>query len=162
MHAPLATLFAAFCLASALAAPPEWEDETVTGIHKEAPRATAMPAAEKQMSLNGAWKFHFALTPDTRPADFYREDYDTSGWDDIPVPANWQLHGYGRAMYTNYDYPFKPNPPKVMGEPPKGWLSYTERNGVGSYRRDFELPAAWQGERIMIRFDGVESPSTSG
>ncbi len=157
MHAPLATLFAAFCLASALAAPPEWEDETVTGIHKEAPRATAMPAAEKQMSLNGAWKFHFALTPDARPADFYREGYDVSGWDDIPVPANWQLHGYGRAMYTNYDYPFKPNPPKVMGEPPKGWLSYTERNGVGSYRRDFELPAAWQGERTMIRFDGVES-----
>ncbi len=142
---------------TALCAPPDWENELVTGINKEVPRASVMPATEKQLSLNGEWHFHFSLTPDARPAEFYREDYSVEKWDRIPVPSNWQLHGYGTAIYTNVPYPFKPNPPRVTDTPPKNWPAYKERNSVGSYRRDFVLPASWQGEQVMLRFDGVES-----
>ncbi len=154
-----ATLSAlALCLPLALAStPPDWENELVTGINKEAPRASVMPEKQKQLSLNGEWKFHFAMAPDKRPVDFYKEDYSVEHWASIPVPSNWQLHGYGTAIYTNVPYPFKPNPPKVTTTPPKDWPAFNERNSVGSYRRDFKLPDDWQGERIMIRFDGVES-----
>ncbi len=136
---------------------PDWENETVTGINKEPPRAVVMPSAEKQLSLNGDWKFHFALTPEARPVDFYKPDYAVSDWATMPVPSNWQLYGYGTAIYTNVPYPFKPNPPKVTETPPKDWPAFTERNSVGSYRRDFIVPTAWQGEQVILRFDGVES-----
>ncbi len=148
--------FQALC-ADATVTIPDWENESVTGINKELPRAVVLPAADKQLSLNGDWKFHFVLTPDQRPIDFYKEDYSVADWDTIPVPSNWQLHGYGTAIYTNVPYPFKPNPPKVTETPPKDWPAFKERNSVGSYRRTFELPVAWQGEHIILRFDGVES-----
>lgn len=136
---------------------PDWENEQITGINKEAPRAAVLPAPGKTLSLNGPWKFRFSMTPAERPADFYKPSCSVSSWDTIQVPSNWQLSGYGTAIYTNVPYPFKPNPPRVMGEPPKNWPAYKERNSVGSYRRDFHLPASWKGERVMIRFDGVES-----
>ncbi len=160
MKTARAFLFSMMCLAPALpllGEAPEWENEEVTGINKEAPRASVLPAADKTLSLNGDWKFKFSMTPDKRPADFFKPSYSVSGWDTIKVPSNWQLAGYGTAIYTNVPYPFKANPPKVMGEPPKNWPAYKERNSVGSYRRDFNLPASWKGEQVMIRFDGVES-----
>ena len=155
-----AFLFSVMCLAPALpllGEAPDWENEEVTGINKEAPRASVLPAGDKTLSLNGDWKFKFSMTPDGRPADFFKPSYSVSGWDTVKVPSNWQLAGYGTAIYTNVPYPFKPNPPKVMGEPPRNWPAYKERNSVGSYRRDFNLPASWKGEQVMIRFDGVES-----
>lgn len=136
---------------------PDWENEQVTGINKEAPRAAVLPAPDRTLSLNGPWKFRFSMTPAERPADFYKPSCSVSSWDTIQVPSNWQLSGYGTAIYTNVPYPFKPDPPRVMGDPPKNWPAYKERNSVGSYRRDFHLPASWKGERVMIRFDGVES-----
>ena len=148
------------CLAPALpllGEAPDWENEEVTGINKEAPRASVLPAGDKTLSLNGDWKFKFSMTPDGRPADFFKPSYSVSGWDTVKVPSNWQLAGYGTAIYTNVPYPFKPNPPKVMGEPPRNWPAYKERNSVGSYRRDFNLPASWKGEQVMIRFDGAEA-----
>ena len=155
-----AFLFSVMCLAPALPLlgdVPDWENEEVTGINKEAPRASVFPASDKTLSLNGDWKFKISMTPDERPADFFNPSYSVSGWDTVKVPSNWQLYGYGTAIYTNVPYPFKPNPPKVMGEPPKNWPAYRERNSVGSYRRDFNLPVSWKGEQVMIRFDGVES-----
>ncbi len=149
---------AALCLPAALAdSPPDWENELVTGINKEPPRASIMPAEDRKLSLNGEWKFHFSMTPGERPVDFYKEDYSVEDWKTIPVPSNWQLHGYGTVIYTNVPYPFKPNPPKVTDTPPRDWPAFKERNSVGSYRREFELPSAWQGQQVMIRFDGVES-----
>ncbi len=138
-------------------APADWENELVTGINKEALRAAVLPAAEKQLSLNGDWKFHFVLTPDKRPVDFYQPSFSVKDWATIKVPSNWQLSGYGTAIYTNVPYPFKPNPPRVTDTPPKDWPAYNERNSVGSYRRDFSLPPSWAGEQVMLRFDGVES-----
>lgn len=153
------SLFAALLTASLMPSSfgVEWEDETVNHINKEAPRASVMPEASMTQSLNGDWKFNFVMTPDKRPQDFYKVDYDVSDWKTIKVPSNWQLAGYGTPIYTNVPYPFVANPPYVMGEPPKDWPAYEERNSVGSYRCDFTVPDSWSKDEVFIRFDGVES-----
>ena len=150
--------------------PPELESEQILNINKELPHNTLMPyASEAQAlagkrlespfarSLNGDWRFHWVPRPEQRPADFYRLDYDVSGWKTIPVPSCWQMQGYGVPEYTNFVYPFKNDPPRVTSEPPRDYTAYENRDPVGSYRRDFEVPAEWAGRRIFITFDGVES-----
>lgn len=151
---------------------PDWENEQVFRINKEEPRATKMPfptlAEAKQKSrlqspycqmLNGTWKFHHVGHPDQRPKDFFKTDFDVSGWDDIKVPANWQIEGYGTPNYSNATYPFEKDPPKVMGTPPGNFLTFPEenRNQVGSYRRDFTIPADWQQRETFLAFEGVDS-----
>ncbi len=152
------------------ASAPDWENEQVVGINKEAPFADLMPHASMDTaktgrketsdcyhSLNGSWKFHWVKEPDERPVDFYKTSYDVSGWDDLPVPSNWQMHGYGTPLYVNIKYPFQCDPPRVMGTPPEEYTNFAERNPVGSYRRDFEVPAGWHGNQVFIQFDGVDS-----
>jgi len=147
--------------------PPEVEDPECLGINKEPAHATLMPyngmkealAAKRHSSsfcrsLNGMWKFNFVLTPDKRPVDFYKPDYDVSSWKEIPVPSNWQLQGYGTPYYRNMGYTFQRDWPHVLSEPPKDFTSYVERDPVGSYRREFEVPAEWQGRQIFLTFDG--------
>lgn len=148
-------LQAAWCVYGA--EPPDWENEHITGINKEPPRAAVLPNAESCLSLNGTWKFHFAMTPGKRPADFYKPQYNTKNWADIQVPSNWQLAGYGTVIYTNVPYPFKASPPRVTLEPPKDWPAYAERNSVGSYKRRFTVPDSWKNQQVILRFDGVES-----
>ena len=80
------------------------------------------------MSLNGVWKFNYSLTVAEAPVDFANEDFDVSAWDDLVVPSCWQMHGYGRPHYTNVQYPFPVDPPRVPTE-----------NPTGSYRRDVIL-----------------------
>jgi beta-galactosidase len=151
-------------------AAPDWENEQVIGINKEPARATGLPFADRaaaikgdwagspwHKSLNGQWKFHWSPEPSKRPVDFYKSDFDVSKWDDIPVPSNWQIHGYGTPVYTNITYPFKKDPPRVMGEPPADYTNYDERNPVGSYRRTFTVPHDWKGRELFIQFDGVDS-----
>ena len=99
-----------------------------------------------ELSLNGTWSFHYAPTPAAAPPDFAAEDYDDAGWDRLAVPSNWQMHGYGRPHYTNVQYPFAIDPPRVPSE-----------NPTGSYRRHFYLPAGWSGRRLVLRFDGADS-----
>ena len=150
--------------------PPEIENEQILGINKEPAHATLMPFASLQealatkrhdssfcRSLNGPWKFNWVQRPEQRPVDFFKPDYDVSAWKEIPVPSNWQLLGYGTPYYRNAGYIFQKDWPRVMTEPPKNFTAYTERNPVGSYRREFEVPAAWSGRRIRIQFDGVDS-----
>ena len=102
-------------------------------------------------------------SPAFRPVGFELPAYDVSHWETIKVPCSWQAYGangkggWGTALYTNVGYPFKVEPPHVMGEPPKHFTNYEARNPVGSYRRDFEVPAAWKGDRIFLKFDGVDS-----
>ncbi|HDS84654.1 MAG TPA: glycoside hydrolase family 2, partial [Phycisphaerales bacterium] len=92
---------------------PDWENEQIIGINKEAPRSTSMPYPDIRSAvtgdrlssrwaklLNGDWKFHWSPDPDSRPADFYRPDYDVRDWDTIPVPSNWQMEGYGVPLYS--------------------------------------------------------------
>jgi beta-galactosidase len=109
--------------------------------------------------LNGNWKFHWVGTPEARPVDFHKPEFDVSGWKEIPVPSNWQLHGYGKPLYTNSEYPFAANPPRVMDEPPGHFTNFPEelRNPVGSYRRNFTIPAEWKDQPVHLVFQGVDS-----
>ena len=158
--------------AGALAQGPDWENPAVFRINKEAPRATSMPFPDRESALskkrlespwcrllNGNWKFHYAGAPDARPADFFKPDFDVSAWKEIPVPSNWQLHGYGVPVYTNSEYPFAAEPPKVMGEPPEHFTNFPKdrRNPVGSYRRNFSLPEGWKNQPVHLVFQGVDS-----
>lgn len=133
----------------------DWENPAVFGINKEAPRATAFPYPDLNqalkgnpqkspyyLSLNGQWKFNWVYKPDERPVDFYKTDYDVSKWDDIKVPGNWELQGYGTPIYTNIKYPFPKNPPFIDHK----------HNPVGSYRRTFDLPADWNGREVYLHF----------
>jgi beta-galactosidase len=108
-------------------------------------------------SLNGKWKFNWVSRPSDRPAEFYKLDYDVEGWDEIEVPSNWQLKGYGVPIYTNVTYPFNPLPPTIMNENPPEYTSAKLNNPVGSYRREFVIPKGWDGRQVYIHFDGVKS-----
>jgi beta-galactosidase len=105
-------------------------------------------------SLNGDWKFHFSTNPASRPADFYKDSYDTSSWDEIPVPSSWQFEGYDFPIYTNITYPFWGNGNSTNVQPP---IAPTEYNPVGSYKHTFTIPSEWDGRQTFLSFQGVES-----
>ncbi|MBN2321194.1 MAG: DUF4981 domain-containing protein [Acidobacteria bacterium] len=146
----------------------DWENPSIVEINREPVRATFTPymnkeravgmgASFRQISLNGLWKFHWVPRPEERPAEFYRPDFDTSGWNEIVVPGNWQTQGYGVPIYTNVRYPFRAEPPNIMLDPPPDFTQFELRNPVGSYRRTFSLPESWDGKRVFIEFAGVKS-----
>jgi beta-galactosidase len=154
-------------------AAPDWENPAVFRVGKQDPRAAglvpfasppdevpARPTASPWVqSLDGNWKFHYAGHPDLAPTGFHAPDFDVSTWAELPVPSNWQLHGYGKPLYTNVTLPFAKNPPGVMGEPSAAFTTFPEdqRNPVGSYRRDFTLPDSWRGRRVFVVFNGADS-----
>ena len=109
------------------------------------PRA-AVGSDAPRMSLNGQWRFELSPTVEEAPAGFADPGFDDAGWAQLTVPAHWQLHGYGKPAYTNTRYPFPIDPPHVPTE-----------NPTGSYRRAVAVPADWAGERIVLRFEGVDS-----
>ncbi len=165
-------MFTLALVSSALAQKPDWENQAVFRINKEAPHATSMPfpTKEEAMSkgrlespwcqvLNGNWKFNHVGNPASKPAGFESPSFDDSAWKEIPVPSNWQMHGYGQPLYTNIIYPFAKNPPTVMGEPPQQFTNFPieNRNQVGSYRHKFTVPETWNGRRTFITFGGVDS-----
>lgn len=142
----------------------EWQDESVNEINRAAMHTHffAYENAEKAgsdvkensknfMSMNGSWKFFWVKNADQRPTDFWRVGYNDKGWDDMKVPAVWELNGYGDPIYVNIGYPwrnqYKNNPPHVP----------TEKNHVGSYRREFVIPADWSGKDIVAHFGAVSS-----
>ena len=143
----------------------EWEDNHVLQINREPARAYFIPYGEKagdrMLSLNGEWQFRWTKTPQWRIKDFYRTDFDDSGWIKFPVPANWEVndgnHSFGTPIYISAGYPFKIDPPYVMSEPKREWTTYEERNPTGQYRRTFTLPAGWQAGQTFLRFEGVMS-----
>lgn len=150
--------------------PPEIENAQVLRVGAEPPHATLMPYATREQALagkrraspfardlNGRWKFHWVGNPSERPVNFYQPEFDVSGWKEIPVPSNWQMHGYDTPIYSNQRYTFQRDWPRVMGEPPADWPAFKERNPVGSYRREFVVPTDWAGQRVFITFDGVDS-----
>jgi beta-galactosidase len=102
-------------------------------------------------SLNGAWKFNYAVNPASRPADFYRADYSCAGWGDIQVPGHIQTQGYGQMQYVNTMYPWDGHeelrPPHIS----------EDNNPVGSYVRSFTLPQEMRAKPVHISFQGVES-----
>ena len=147
---------------------PDWENLSVLEINREEARADFIPldndatSIQKEnspyfLSLNGAWKFHWVDAPEKRPESFYRTDFDDSAWKTIPVPSNWEMHGYGTPIYVSAGYPFAIDPPRVTSEPRHDYTSFNERNPVGSYRRTITVPERWENRRTFIHFSGVQS-----
>jgi beta-galactosidase/evolved beta-galactosidase subunit alpha len=116
--------------------------------HPDAAAARGAHAGESSWSfgLDGLWKFHYDRAPAAAPPDFFESGFDDAGWAAIPVPGCWQMTGYGHPHYTNVQYPFPVDPPRVPSE-----------NPTGSYRTGFSLPAEWMQRRAVLRFDGVDS-----
>ena len=160
-------------------ASPYWEDETMFAENKERGVATYMPynnVAEmladaeyyatpwtepvnaRYQSLNGTWKFNLVSEPSQRPLDFFETGFNAEGWDEIPVPSNWEMHGYDKPIYNNVEYPHSNTPPFIKARPGynDGGKNYGI-NPVGSYIRTFEVPENWDGRRTFIHFGGIYS-----
>ena len=142
----------------------EWKDPKINEVNRAPMHANyfayeSADAAKKGvkensanfMSLNGSWKFFWVKDADARPTDFWKTGFDDKGWNDIPVPGVWELHGYGDPIYVNVGYAwrnqFENNPPYVPNE----------ENHVGSYRREITVPASWKGKDIIAHFGSVTS-----
>lgn len=155
-------LFAALFASPIFAQQRDWENPHVFGINKLPYHATLqLPSCENEckeiISLDGKWAFHWSKDPDSRPAEFYKNDYDVTSWDRIDVPGNWQMQGYGKPVYTNIPYPFKRNEPSVTSEPPKDWYAYDHRNPVGSYVTSFDVTKEMMAQNLILHFGGVKS-----
>jgi len=96
--------------------------------------------------LNGEWDFHYIPEGPAHVPAAFPKDCAAIAWDRLPVPANWQLFGYGKPNYTNVRYPIPYDPPHVP-----------DANPVGLYRRDFTLPEGWADRTTLLKFDGVDS-----
>lgn len=154
---------------------PYWEDETVIGENKEKGHATYVPYSStvvmksdprynfpwltpekaNYLLLNGDWKFNYVATPDKRPLDFWKENFDLSTWKTIEVPSNWEMKGYGVPIYANVAYPHSNTPPRISARSDNNG-SY-DANPVGSYKRSFELPEGWDQKRVFVTFGGIYS-----
>lgn len=162
----------------------EWESPGNLALNKEQPHAYFFSFQDKVsarkvlpensaywQSLNGDWKFNWVPNPEERPEDFYKTEFDVSGWDNIPVPSSWNIYGiqkdgtqkYGTPIYVNQPVIFQHKVAVddwrggVMRTPPADWTTFKARNEVGSYRREFTIPEDWDGKEVFIHFDGVDS-----
>lgn len=140
----------------------DWENHHVLQINREPARAAFTPfhvqKGDCSICLDGTWKFRWIPVPDERIVEFYQTDFNDKDWVGFPVPANWEVNGYGTPIYVSAGYPFKIDPPRVMGEPKVDYTTYKERNPVGQYRRSFQLPAGWEARgQTFLRFEGVMS-----
>lgn len=139
----------------------DWENQHVLQINREPARASFTPYLgvknDRTLSLDGQWKFNWVPTPEERPETFYRSDFDDSDWVSFPVPANWEVNGFGTPIYVSAGYPFKIDPPYVTKEPKESYTTFRERNPVGSYRRTFQLPEEWGKKQVFLHFEGVQS-----
>lgn len=160
MRRNLTVLLAALLSAAAAWAQPAaaWEDPCINAAGRLAPRATSYSFASAEdaltgdrtrarfRSLDGEWRFRFAEDAAAASDNFVWSDCDVSDWDTIDVPSCWEMRGYGYPIYTNVDYPFPNTPPAIRRD-----------NPVGCYVRRFEVPRAWEGQRIVLHFGGVYS-----
>ncbi len=141
---------------------PYWQDVQVVSVNKEYPRTSFMTYDNRTDALtgkfeksnyyqllNGTWKFFFADSYKDLPANITDPSVSTDSWNDIKVPGNWEVQGYGVAIYTNHGYEFKPRNP----QPP----SLPEANPVGVYRRDIDIPADWKERDIYLHLAGAKS-----
>lgn len=155
---PLLLLVPVFAAAQSL---PDWENPDVIGINKLPYHVTlGNPSTHKtnpQVTyLDGTWKFRWSPDPDSRPVSFFVSDYDVTGWDDIQVPCDWQMQGFGTPIYTNSRYPFRRNQPKVTDTTDRSWTAYEARNPVGSYVTYFDA-ADINSHNWILEFEAVSS-----
>lgn len=156
-------LTAALALCSAMAAGQghDWENQYVMSINREPARASFTPygttPGDRQMSLDGLWKFNWTKTPDEQPENFYQKDFDDTSWTTFSVPGDWEVNGYGTPIYSSSGYTFKIDPPFVMKEPKRKYTAFVERNPTGCYRRTFTIPNDWKSKEVYIHFGSVAS-----
>ncbi|MGK7394809.1 MAG: glycoside hydrolase family 2 TIM barrel-domain containing protein [Candidatus Cyclobacteriaceae bacterium M3_2C_046] len=141
---------------------PEWQNPQVFQINQVAPHTPLTPftslkkalenkreESEYFFSLNGEWYFKWVPQPKEAPSDFHKNNFDLAGWDQIKVPSNWQMEGYGHPKFRNIALTFPGNPPYVPDY----------YNPVGSYKRTFSLPESWNRRQVFLHFEGVKSAS---
>ncbi|MBN2714098.1 MAG: DUF4981 domain-containing protein [Planctomycetes bacterium] len=137
----------------------DWENPKLTNRNRLPAHAQLMPFADQQSALagdrlaspwfkllNGKWDFKLYDRPEVVPAEFSNPSFEGCDWSDIQVPGNWQCQGYGYPHYTNVQYPFPYDPPRVPQD-----------NPTGCYRRSFIIPQDWDGRQIFLMFEGVDS-----
>lgn len=154
-----------------------WQTPDIISLNKRRAHCTLVPyantasafkgdpnASPYYQSLNGNWKFNWSSVPAEAPAGFEAAGYPDEDWDAIPVPSNWQRHGYGYAIYTNVQYPFMPWREVSVFEEDYVKAGYPDPpqlpedfNPVGCYRTSFSVPESWEGRQVFINFDGVRS-----
>lgn len=140
---------------------PYWQDIQTVAVNKEAPRTAFMTYDDRTQALtgryenspyyqllNGTWDFYFVDSYKDLPAGIEQPGASVD-WKSITVPGNWEMQGYGVAIYTNHGYEFKPRNP----QPPQ----LPEANPVGVYKRDIEIPAEWDGRDIFLHLEGAKS-----
>lgn len=135
----------------------DWENPQIFAINKEETRTTSLPYPSVELakknnydsspfykSLNGNWKFFFTPKVSELPKDFYLDEYDVTGWDSIPVPGTWEMHGHGIPFYLGVKYGIPINPPFVDHED----------TPTGAYKTEFNISNTWNGRRIFLHFEG--------
>lgn len=155
---PLLLLVPVFAAAQSV---PDWENQDVIGINKLPYHVTlgnpSTHSTNPQITyLDGTWKFHWSPDPDSRPSGFFEPGYDVSGWDDIHVPCDWQMQGFGTPIYTNSRYPFRREPPYVTRTNDRNWTAFENRNPVGSYVTVFNASDI-SGHNWILEFEAVSS-----
>ena len=123
------------------------ENTSVFETGQEDGRAYHIP--EPRMTLNGKWKFFYADNPEGVPAGFFKSGYNVRKWDDIEVPSNWEMKGFGQPLFRNVSAPFPTNPPFIPHD----------LNPTGAYVRTFDIPSSWKGMQVFLRFEKVASAS---
>lgn len=163
-HLLLTGMFSAFGLMASAQTFKEWQDPAINEVNRapmhayyfayeteEAAEKAAKEHSANYMSLNGNWKFNWVKNADERPTDFWKTGFNDKSWNNLQIPAVWELNGYGDPIYVNNQYAwrnhFKTNPPHVP----------VENNHVGSYRREITVPANWNGKDIFVHFGSVTS-----
>lgn len=145
---------------------PDWENPAVISRNTERPHTTLIPYSDEASALkfdraaspyfkllNGTWKFKWVSHPSKVPGDFFQLNVNTSSWDDLAVPSNWQVVGaregrpYDRPIFTNIKHPFPTTPPRIT----------SDTNSVGLYRTSFSIPPNWSGRDVFLHFAGVQS-----
>ncbi len=142
--------------------PDDWQNPAVFEKGQNLPHAFHIPYSSRERAvqnlprkcenyqlLNGMWKFKWVETPSQVPQDFWQPDFDVTEWDEITVPSNWQMEGYGHPKFRNVALSFESGPPKIPAY----------YNPAGCYKRTFNLPDNWKDKEVMLRFEGVKSAS---
>ena len=126
-----------------------WYIDNPSVFEKGQEEGHAWHMPEKSMLLNGTWKFYYSDSHRNLPVDAAQEVADMKGWNDIQVPGNWEVQGYGVPIYTNHGYEFKalnPQPPQLPEDIP-----------VGIYRREITVPQDWMSRDIYLHIAGAKS-----